>query len=95
MDTTQNDLSHNHTKLDYQALLKCATIAFAHTRNEVEKYIHNTHSLDSDIHYSSDARRLLEEAKQMVIAAETMDTLKGGLTREELEIVNKPEIKEG
>ena len=95
MQATMNDLSHNSTKLDYQAMLKTARIAFAHTRNELDKYLHQTHEIKPHLSYAHIARIIKEEADQLVIAAEVMDTLEGGLSREELEVVNKPEVKEG
>ena len=94
MKHTEHDLSYNSTKLDYQALLRTARIAFAHTRNELNRHLHQTHEFNPIPDYAHLARLINEEAEQLVIAAETMHTLKEGLTREELEIVNKPKVKE-
>jgi len=89
MDVTKNDLSYNEAKLDYRALLDTATIAFAHTRNEIERLVHRTHDLNPHTNYASVARQLLDEAKRMAVAAETMHTLQEGLTRENILIINK------
>jgi len=93
MEATKNDLSFNSTKLDYLALLKTARIAFAHTRNDLDRYLGRTHDFNPTPNYASLAGRIKEEADQLVVAAETMHTLEEGLTREELEVVNKPEVK--
>jgi len=89
MEVTKNDLSFNEASLDYRALLDTAVIAFAHTRNEIEELIHKTHDLTPHTNHASTARRLLVEAKQMPVAAETMHTLQEGLTRENITIINK------
>ncbi len=91
MQVTKNDLSFNHTTLDYQALHRTAVIAFAHTRNEIERYLHETHEIGRT-NFSSTAGYILKEAEQLAVVAETLHTLEEGLTREELEIVNKPEV---
>lgn len=93
MDHTQNDLSYNHTKLDYQAMVKTAQIAFASSRDGIARLIHQTYDINPHVNYKLIGQRIKEEADRLVIAAETMYTLDGGLEREELEIVNKPEVK--
>ena len=94
MNKTQHDLSYNSTKLDYMALLRTSQIAFTHTRNELDRYLHQTYELKPALSYDYLAGLIAQEAEQLVVAAETMHTLKEGLNREELEIVNKPEAKE-
>lgn len=93
MNHIDNDLSYNSTKLDYLAMLKTSKIAFAHTCNELDGYLHQTHQINPSLSYDHLARLIREEANQLVIAAETMVTLEGGLSWEELEVVNKP-VKE-
>ncbi len=93
MDRTKHDLSFNQVKLDYQALLRTSIIAFAHTRNEIARLTHDTYSLKPALSLHHTARLIAEEADKMVVAAETMDTLEEGLTREELEVINKPEVR--
>lgn len=95
MKKTQNDLSFNKTELDYLALLRTSEIAFAHTRNELDKYLHQTHDITPRLAYDFLARLILGEAEELVIAAETMHTLREGLSREELLVVNKPETTGG
>ena len=94
MNATQHDLSYNHTKLDYQALLRTAKIAYALTRNEIARLIHQTYDLKPALTHDHIARLLFDESERMVIAAETMHTLEDGLSRRELEIVNKSDVKE-
>jgi len=89
MQVTKNDLSFNSTKLDYMAMLQTAQIAFAHTRNEVERLVGKTHDLNPHADHSLTCGRILDVAEQLVVAAETMHTLEGGLEREELEVINK------
>jgi len=91
MKHTQNDLSHDSTKLDYQALVRTAGIAFSHSRNEIERLLHKTYDLNSHINHSLTSERIFDEASKLVVAAETLHTLEGGLSRSQLEIVNKPE----
>ena len=94
MNQTQNDLSCNQTKLDYLAMVKTSRVAFAHIRNELDRYLHQTHEIKPQLGLDFLAKLIKEEANELVIAAETMHTLEGGLSREELEIVNKPEVKD-
>ena len=94
MEATKCDLSSNQVQLDYMAMLATARTAFAHTRNEMERLITSTHGLNLHADYSLTCKWLLDEAKQLVVAAEVMHTLDAGLDREELEVVNKPEVKE-
>ena len=89
MQITKNDLSHNSTKLDYMAMLRTAQIAFAHTRNEVERLVQKTHDLNPHTDHSLTCEWLLREAGQLAVAAEMVHTLEGGLEREELEVINK------
>lgn len=93
MKVTKNDLSFNKTELDYQAMLTTSKIAFAHVRNKLEDYLHQTHDIKPRFSYASLASRIEEEAEQLLVVAETMYTLEEGLTREELMVVNKPEIE--
>ncbi len=93
MNRTQHDLSCDQTKLDYQALVRTADIAFAHTRNELERCLHRTHDIPEHNPYR-EGGRIYELAEQLSIVAETAHTLREGLTRSQLEIVNKPEVKD-
>lgn len=95
MKVTKNDLSFNSTELDYLAMLSTAEIAFAHTRNELDRYIHQTHEIKPTLSYDHLARLIKCEADNLVTAAETMHTLREGLSREELKVVNKPKVEDG
>jgi len=94
MNKTQNDLSYDSTKLDYQALITTARIAKGRGLREIERYLSHLHNLKSKSSDYLDAQYLEEEAGYLVIACETLHTLEGGLERSQLEIVNKPEVKE-
>jgi len=91
---TTHDLSFGKVELDYEALLRTSKIALAHTRNELEKYLSQTHDIKPRFSYTFLADQIKIEADALVVAAETMDTLEGGLTREELMVVNKPLVVE-
>lgn len=99
MDKTKNDLCADKVTLDYQAMLDASKIAYSHCIREVERHLAELRSVGvitakpSFLPYLS-AQWLAKEAEQLVIAAETMYTLEAGLSRSQLEVVNKPEIKE-
>ena len=97
MDVTKCDLSANQTKLDHQALLDTARIATGHCVEGVASYLSESRGKlfkedVTGIHLN--AHWLAREAEQLDIAAEVLATLMGSLSREEIEIVNKPKIKE-
>ena len=94
MQVTKHDLSYDEVKLDYQALLRTSVIAFARTRNEIERLVNHTHSL-TEKNFSSTARCIYDEAEKLVVAAETWHALEEGLTRRHLEVINKPDIEGG
>ncbi len=93
MEHTKNVLSYNHVGLDYLALLRISKTAFVHCRNELDRYLSRTHDGTPRLNYSHLAGLIKREADELVIAAETMYTLEEGLSREELEVVNKPEVE--
>jgi len=92
VEHTKNDLSFNKVELDYEALLKTSKIAFAHVRNELKRLLDQTHEISPSFNYFHLADRIKTEADALVIAAETMHTLEEGLAREELDVVNKPDV---
>ncbi len=94
MDRTKHDLSFNSTSLDYMALLKTAEIAFALSKREVGRHMNTLSMYPLKSCFYLDAQWLEDEAKHLSIAAETLYTLREGLSREELKVVNKPEVKE-
>ena len=104
MKVTNHDLSYNSTKLDYQALLDTARIAYHNSVENVSRGLNRLRDYDfkaitdktnsSNIGIKSEAEFLASIANQLQIVAETYVTLKEGLKREELEVINKPEIEE-
>jgi len=84
-------------ELDYVALEKTSVIAFAHVRNEIDRLLYATHGYAPSVTtslLSALSSRIKEEADELVIVAETYHTLHEGLTRSNINILNKPEIKE-
>lgn len=94
MNKTQNDLSYDSTNLDYQALITTARIAKSRGLREISRYLNNLQNFPPKSSDYLDAQYLAEEAGYLVIVCETLHSLEGGLTRSQLEIVNKPEVKE-
>ena len=90
MNHTQHDLSYNKTSLDYMALIQTAESAYASLLNSINKHSSILWETSDNVKRYLEAGYLERDAKQLVIIAETLSTLKEGLTREELIIVNKP-----
>lgn len=98
MDKTRNDLSGDRVRIDYDALISVARYTLASTistlistasnmrdsmqRNDTTKY-HTSRTVIS-------AQGLEYTVKQLIIAAETYDTLLGGISRDEKVLVNVP-----
>ena len=96
MDLTQHDLSSNEVKLDYQALVWTAEIAVGKAKQEICRYYNKIDNACLPFDGTAlrlNAQWLLSEAKCFCIACETLSALKGGLDREDVTIINKPEIK--
>ena len=89
MNKTQNDLSYDEAKLDYQALLATSRIAVGHCTEEIYKHLSNLRAIPPNKPRPSSAEWLLREANQLAVAAETMYTLEEGLQRSNIIIVNK------
>ena len=89
MEHTKHDLSYDHAELDYGALLKTARIAFHALLLNIEEHSSKCHSGDITCRYL-EAGWLYQDAKELTIVAETLSTLEGGLTRSQIEIINKP-----
>ncbi|KKN53786.1 hypothetical protein LCGC14_0598790 [marine sediment metagenome] len=97
MNVTQCNLSANSTKLDHEALLKVAKIATGHCIEGVASHLSKLRGklFDSDITaLHLEAHWLAREAQQLDVSAEVLATLMGSIAREDIEIVNKPEVKE-
>lgn len=96
MQATKNDLSHNEAKLDYAALVKTAEIAVGKCKADIADYVFKITDDWSKKDFTGvylKATWLREEAERLEIACETLATLKGGETRENIIIVNKKEIR--
>ena len=89
MEVTKNDLSYNEAKLDYQAMLLTSRIAYAKCLDGIYKHYRDMRSLEPVFLPQLSAGWLLEEARRLAIVAETMETLEGGLIRENIIVVNK------
>ncbi len=93
-ENTKHDLSFDTVVLDYDALIQTARIAFAHSRDQVGRHMRDTYDMNPNMNYTSASQSILRQARHMVTAAETLHALQEGLTRSQLEIVNKPEVKD-
>ena len=93
MQDTKNDLSFNRAELDYAALITTAQVAYHHCLNEIDRYREALRRPSSNSSRYLDAGWLCREADNLVIVAETLATLLGGLEREEIEVVNKSSLK--
>ena len=96
-----HDLSANVVKLDYNALLITAEIATYWTRVEIERKLQTIQ--DAHIYNRKDnpysivtyaAQDLVKLSEHLAIAAETAEALNAMKIRSELEILNRPEVKE-
>lgn len=99
MQATKHDLSHDSTKLDYQALVKTAGIAVALSKERVHEHLNKLYNFGLNgkrdlVSLELNSQWLCRAAEQLQVSAETYATLLGGLDRHELEIINKPEIEE-
>ena len=92
MQTTKHDLSYNEVTLDYQALVQTAEIAFTLARNDVYKYHNQLQEYPLKGSFYISAECLERAAKQLRTAAETLYTLREGLERGILKVVNKPDM---
>ena len=92
MNVTKNDLSYNKTSLDYQALVTTSKVAYGQLLSSVYKRYRVLQGTESNTERYLEAGYLKSDAIQLVIVAETLSTLLEGLSREELVVVNKPEV---
>jgi len=97
MRTSKNDLSFGKVKLDYTTLITTAKIAFHGVLQEINKKCEQLRDTgdEEDTAMYLNAHRLEEAAKSLVICAETLHALQGGVIRERIEIVNKPQLPDG
>lgn len=99
MNETKHDLSFDSTKLDFQALVKTAAIAYSKSRYEIERELSELQHQFNTVDFESAsfplcAERLASAAKQLSVAASTYHTLLNAYNRHEITIINKPEVKE-
>ena len=97
MNYTKHDLSANHVKLDYKALVRTASIACNKSMEEVGRYLNRMRELgrgENNTAFYCDAAWLASEAQGLAIAAETYITLIEAERRSEIEVINRLEVKE-
>ena len=92
---TKHDLSANVVKIDYNALLETASIAFRLARDKVHKQLNELYDWNiSNTSRSLTANWLADEAKNLAIATETYSTLAEGKTRGVKELINIPKCSD-
>ena len=94
MNATKNDLSFNSTTIDWCALDDSVSIAYRLLLGQVRTdclKMQNAIEYEGCADYLT-AGKLANAARDLVIVAETLNTVHGAATRKGLEIVNK--IKE-
>ena len=92
METTQNDLSYNHASLDYLELIKTARIAVKYSLEAVSERLRDWRDLKKKP-TNLNAEWFLQDATALAISTAMLHYLEEGITREEIEILNKPEVK--
>ena len=98
-ERTRSDLCADEVSLDYQALLQTTQTAYSLGLKSIYKCYQE---LASPVRFEDirgtwsciQAHALEAECKRFSVVAETLYALTEGLTRHELKIVNKPEVKE-
>ena len=90
--STQNDLSSNKVVLDYQELIKTARVAVSYSLEALSERLRDWRNLKSKP-TNLNAERLLDDASALAASTAMLHYLEQGLTREEVEVVNKPEIE--
>lgn len=97
---TKNDLSFQEASLDYDALLQCAKIATYEVQGRLEDYNKQLHEAfsNSDTSLLKLIPEWMErEVGKLVICAETLAVLIGGMDRAHVTIINRtitPEAQE-
>lgn len=96
---TKHDLSFDKTKLDFDALMRTASIAYSNSRCEVERLLSELQNTFPEGYKSAkfplDGERLAKAAEQLAVAASTYHTLVNAMDRNEIEIINKPVVTGG
>ncbi len=94
MRATKNNLQYQKASLDFEALVKTATIAVRWSLENIEKNIALLkNEPEKSLSYLF-AERIKDTATELVTITETYSTLMGAIDRPILEIVSKPKIEE-
>jgi hypothetical protein len=97
MNATKNDLSFDRTTIDWCALEDSVSISYRLLLNQIRTdclKMQNAMEYENATDYLT-AGKLANNARDLVIVAETLYTVQGAATRKGLEIVNKiKELKE-
>ncbi len=91
MRKTKNDISYDAVDIDYQALISVARYTLANTTDVLISKLHTMREdLCSSKHSTTHivAQCLPATVEQLVIAAETYDALKQGISRSNKHLVN-------
>lgn len=95
MENTKNDISGNEVKLDYDAMIRTAGIAYRASKEEISSYLDKLYVADEKADSTSrylTATWLKHAATNLAIAAETYSTLLEGKTREQKTLVNLQQV---
>lgn len=102
MNITKHDLSAGLVRLDFQALLKTAEIAYYAKLNDLDDAHHSLFNMlptsrpaESSVGISRylKANEVRAIGEALTIAAETLYTLEESVNRERIEIVNRKVVK--
>ena len=89
---TKNDLSFQEATLDYEAMVRCARIAVYEVQGNIEDYNKKLHKAlaEGDTTLLKLVPEWMErEMGKLVVCAETLASLIGGLDRAHVTIVNR------
>lgn len=90
-----HDLSYDEVQLDYELLLETAKIAAVHTWEKISQLVRETSEITADTsRRQANSRQIRTLSLQLLTASETWRALKKGLTRSQVIIGNKPEVKD-
>lgn len=92
MQATENDLSSNKVVLDYLELIKTARVAVRYSLEALSERLGDWRNLKRKP-TNLNAEWLLQDASALATSTAMLHYLEEGLTREEVEVVNKPEIE--
>lgn len=93
MNDTKYDLCMNTAKLDYQELIKTAIVAVRHSLNSLDERLRVWHR-HPGTPTRLEAKWMFDDARDLAIATTTLYFLKEATKREEISLVNMPELKQ-